>query len=256
MNTMDNYQKEHLKELRSLSLKETSNKVKHSFHSDSHIIQASRSMEDLDKCVNSLGKRLRDWYDIYAPEFSRLEKDHEKFVRTINRQDKRDILHSINIKESIGSEIGKDDLEAIKNLSKLILEIYESKKRTQKYIEISMAKTCPNIKAVAGPLLGAKLLAMSGSLKDLAMTPASTIQVLGAEKALFRHIKDKKYAPPKHGILHEHELLQRADKDSKGKIARALSDKIAIAAKIDYFKGDFIGNKLRIQVEEKLNKRY
>jgi nucleolar protein 56 len=116
-----------------------------------------------------------------------------------------------------------------------------------------MKTNCPNLNELAGTLIGAKLISIAGSLRKLAMFPASTVQLLGAEKALFRHMKNKKrYLPPKYGVLHEHKYIQQNPKKYHGKIARLLADKIAIAVKIDYFKGDFKGDKLKKQVEEKI----
>ena len=106
--------------------------------------------------------------------------------------------------------------------------------------------------AITGVSIGAKLLEHAGSLKRLAEMPASTIQLLGAEKALFRHIKNKKNLCPKYGLLHEHPFITQSKKKSHGKIARALADKIAIAVKVDYFKGKFIGDKLRKELEKKI----
>jgi nucleolar protein 56 len=82
------------------------------------------------------------------------------------------------------------------------------------------------------------------------MMPASTLQILGAEKALFRHIKSGA-RPPKHGLIHEHQFLQNAKKNEIGKKSRALADKLSIAVKVDFFKGEFIGKKLKKELEEK-----
>ncbi len=113
-----------------------------------------------------------------------------------------------------------------------------------------MKDYCPNITVVAGVMVGAKLIALAGDLKRLILFPSSTVQLLGAEKALFRHMKTGARVP-KHGIIHEHALVAKASKENKGKAARALADKISMAAKIDYFKGEFIGDKLKKKLEER-----
>jgi nucleolar protein 56 len=84
------------------------------------------------------------------------------------------------------------------------------------------------------------------------MFPASTIQLLGAEKALFRHLKNKKYQSPKFGVLHDHPLVLKAKRNERGRIARILADKICIAAKVDYFKGKYVGDKLLADLERRL----
>ena len=115
-----------------------------------------------------------------------------------------------------------------------------------------MKKHCPNMLEVAGVLISAKLLEHAGSLRRLMMMPASTIQILGAEKALFRHLKTgKKAKPPKYGILSQHPLIGKVKKEEYGKVARTLADKISIAVKVDYFKGKFIGDKLKEELEKK-----
>jgi len=120
----------------------------------------------------------------------------------------------------------------------------------EKYLERKMTELCPNMTAVAGYLIGAKLLAYAGSTKRLAELPSSTIQLLGAEKALFRHIT-RNSLPPKYGVLHEHPMIARARKQDHGKVARLLADKISIASRVDYFKGAFIGDKLKEEIEKR-----
>ena len=115
-----------------------------------------------------------------------------------------------------------------------------------------MDELCPNTKAVCGVLTGAKLIEHAGSLKRLSEMPASTIQILGAEKALFRHMKTGA-KPPRHGIIVHHPLIAKAPEKIHGKIARALADKISIASKVDYFQGKFIGDKLKKELEDKFN---
>src|SRR4030065_417735 len=111
----------------------------------------------------------------------------------------------------------------------------------------------PNFSAVAGPLLGARLLSVAGSLDRLAMMPSSTIQLLGAEKALFRHLKGEGKAP-KYGILFGHPLIQQATKETKGKVARLVAAKLSIAARLDRFAGKDEGESLRKQLEESMRK--
>ena len=186
-----------------------------------------------------LTKRLREWYSLYNPELSYDEKYVEKVLGKSNK-----------VKNSMGKDLSDKDMDSIMNLAEEIQVLIKYKEKTSSYLEKIMEKYCPNLNSVAGMVIGAKLLAHTGSLKRLVMMPASTIQILGAEKALFRHLKSGA-KPPRHGIIVNHSLISEAKQKDHGKRARALADKISIAVKIDYFKGKFIGDKLRKELEEK-----
>ena len=229
--------------------------VKNSVSSDILLIQAVKSIEELDKVINILVKRLREWYELYNPEFSIATSDHEKFVDEIIEKEKNELLKEIkvNANDSIGADLEQEDLEPIRSLTHQAYDLYHLRKSHLEYISIIMDELCPNLKAVCGVLTGAKLMEHAGSLKRLSQMPASTIQVLGAESALFRHMKTGA-KPPRHGIIVHHPLISQAPDRMHGKIARALADKISIASKVDYFQGQFIGDKLRMELEDKFGK--
>ncbi len=226
--------------------------VKNSVGNDILLIQAINSIGEIDKAVNILVKRLRGWYELYNPETSRATENHEKFVEEILEKEKSELLKKLKISqnESIGADLEQEDLEPIRSLAQQIYDLYKLRKVQFDYISSLMDKFCPNIKAVCDVLVGAKLIGHTGSLKRLSQMPASTIQILGAEKALFRHMKTGAKSP-KHGVIIGHPLIARAPANMHGKVARALADKISIAAKVDYFEGNFVGDKLRKQLEEK-----
>ena len=226
--------------------------IKSSVNQDNFLIQAINSVDELDKSINILVKRLREWYELYTPEFSKATENHENFVEGILEKDKKELLKEININpsDSIGADLKQEDLEPIRSLTHQIHNLYQLRKYQINYISALMDELCPNTKAVCGIYVGARLIEHSGSLKRLSEMPASTIQVLGAEKALFRHIKTGA-KPPRHGIIVNHPLIAKAPDRLHGKIARQLSNKISIASKVDYFKGQFIGDKLKKEVEEK-----
>lgn len=230
----------------------TKEKIRESVKDDLLIIQAINNIEDIEKVINILVKRLRDWYCFYNPEFSESIESHEKFVELILKKDKEELLKELKIKkeESMGKDFSKEELGPIRNLAKEIEQLYGFRVKQEKYLEGLMKKTCPNLVEVAGVLIGAKLIECAGSLKHLATMPASVVQLLGAEKALFRHIRNKKNLPPKFGVIFEHNFIQKNLKNA-GKAARTLADKISIAVKVDYFKGKFVGDKLKKELEEK-----
>ena len=237
-------------ELRKQSISNVKRKIKESVSKDNLIIQTINSIDDIDKVSNVLVTRLREWYSLYNPEFSESIFNQEKFVELIIRKDKKTLLKEIRINKSMGADLEKKDVDAILFFAKQIEILYKTKNTLQKYIEDIMKTYCPNLLAITGVLLGAKLMSKAGSLKRLVLMPASTIQVLGAEKALFRHMKTGA-KPPRHGIIIKHPLISSAKQKEHGKRARTLADKIAIAVKVDYFKGKFIGDKLNKAIQEK-----
>lgn len=234
------------------NLELTKESIKQSVASDSLMIQAVGSIEELERSINLLAKRLREWYSLHNPEFSASIQDHEKFAELIAAKDKKTLLKEINITESMGADLAKENLEPIISLARQISSLYGLKQKQEAYLESLLKKECPNLLEIAGTQLGAKLIGCAGSLARLTRFPASTIQLLGAEKALFRHMKNKNNLCPKYGILHEHPLIGKVKKKNQGKAARTIADKLAIAVKVDYFKGRFIGDKLKQDIEKRI----
>ena len=239
------------------NLQLTKSGVKNSVTEDTLIIQSIKLIEELDKVINLLVKRLREWYGLYNPEFSIATESHERFVEETLENEKAELLKKIQVKleDSIGADFEQDDLEPIRSFTNQIHNLYQLRKAQIDYISILMDELCPNTKAVCGVLVGAKLIEHAGSLKRLSEMPASTIQILGAEKALFRHMKTGA-KPPRHGVIVHHPLIAKAPDRMHGRIARALADKMSIASKVDYFQGNFIGDKLKNGLEEKFGKKY
>ena len=235
--------KANFQEFRKKNLNITKNKIKESVNEDNLIIQTISSNEELNKVINILVKRLREWYELYYPELSKEINDHEKFIKAITQKPK----------DSMGADLSKEDLATITELKEKIQSLYNLKNYEEKYLEKIMQKNCPNLVALSGTQIGAKLIKKAGSLKKLALMPASTIQLLGAEKALFRHIKTGAKSP-RHGLILQHILISSAPNRLRGKISRQFADKVSIAVKIDYFKGKFIGDKLKRKLEESVKK--
>jgi len=231
-----------LKSLRKKNIELTKKSIKESVSKDLLIVQAVNSIEELTTVANMLINRLREWYGYYNPEFVKFEKDNEKLIKDITQISKQ--------KDSMGADLDKPDLQIILDLAKQINSLYKFKEELTQYLEKTMIEVCPNLNAVAGSFIGAKLLSYAGSLKNLSEMTSSTVQLLGAEKALFRYLHGQGKSP-KHGILINHELVLRAKIKDKGKIARVIADKIAIASKVDYFKGEFVGDALRKNLEKR-----
>jgi nucleolar protein 56 len=238
---------------REANLAMTRQQIRESVKDDLLIIQAINSLDDMNRAANTLVKRLREWYELYCPEISRKIQDHGKFTEVILKSSREEILKGLKLRKNatMGGELSRADIKAVERLAAEINGIYRLKAEQEKYLEELMKRCCPNVMAITGSLIGAKLISHAGSLERLAGMPSSTVQLLGAEKALFRHVKTGARSP-KHGLIVQHTYFTRAKSKDYGRIARLLSDKISIAAKVDYFRGKFVGDMLRRQIEKKL----
>ncbi len=232
------------------------------------VAQGIQTLDSLDQTLNLFMSRLREWYGVYFPELDRLIEKHETYSRlVVNLGDKesftQEALEGENIpkeraalvakaaESSMGADMAEGDLTQVKELAKNVLSFYELRKSMEDYVDKTMEDMAPNVRAVAGALLGARMIAIAGSLQNLAMRPASTIQVLGAEKALFRSLKTGA-RPPKHGLIFQHTLLHDAKRWQRGKIARVIAGKLAIAARADAFGGNYIGDILKADIEKRI----
>jgi len=157
----------------------------------------------------------------------------------------------------VGGDISDENLAIVQTLAKQILELFDLRKNLEEHVATQMKKIAPNFTVILGPAVGARILARAGSLKRLTEMPASTIQVLGAEKALFRSLKTGSQ-PPKHGLLFQHALVHTAPRWQRGKIARAIAAKAAIASRVDVYGGGLnqvLLDKLNVRVAE-ISKKY
>ncbi len=239
------------------------------------VAQAVQSVDDLDKSLNLFMSRLREWFGLHYPELDRLIEKHETYARLVVNLGTRDNFTAENLEKeglpkakaqkiaevaeaSMGAELTEEDLAQIQAMCRNVLELYDARQSLEKYVDSVMEEVAPNIRTIGGSLLGARLVAIAGGLMNLAKLPASTIQVLGAEKALFRSLKTKA-RPPKHGIIFQHPLIHDAKRWQRGKIARALAGKLTIAARVDAFSGNYVGEELKADLEkrvEEIKERY
>ena len=152
-------------------------------------------------------------------------------------------------KNSMGAPIDSEDMDVIKGLAENMLSLYAYRQKLEEHISQTTSEIAPNLAQVAGPVLAAKLIEKAGSLKKLAMLTSSTVQILGAEKALYRS-KKTHARPPKHGLIFQHPYVHSKKRKERGKAARTLSAKLSIAARADVFSGNPIGAELRRQLDE------
>lgn len=208
------------------------------------LIQAINALDELDETTSKLAERLREWYSIHLPELDKI-KSHEYYVKLVAKYGDKDSIISSGLEESdlkietsIGADLEESDILMLKELASSIKSFQATKKSLNEYIDGKMGELAPNLKDLVGASLGAKLIAHVGGLKRLALLSSGTIQVLGAEKALFRHLKTGE-RPPKHGLIYQHPEVRGAKYWLRGKIARALASKISLAVRKDVFSGKF-----------------
>ena len=217
---------------------------KSSQEEDKLLIQAINSVDDIDESISKLVERIRDWYTIYFPEMDTIS-NNETYIKLIAESESReDILENFNehfseeIEESTGADIEESDLAMLKSFAESIYSLQKSRKELETYIDSKMEAIAPNLRDLLGSTLGAKLIAHIGSIKRLATYPASVIQIMGAEKAIFRHLKTGE-RPPKHGLIFQHPSVRGAKWWNRGKIARNLALKITLAVRKDVFSGEY-----------------
>lgn len=238
--------------LREELLEKASQEVMERFEQpDIHVVRAVNVLDELDRLFNQLFEQVSEWYAVHFPELSRNISDNEKFlelvvglgerknfskkeVERVLVEEELSLLVCEKAVQSVGSGIGKNVLSQIQGLAKLALQIKKQRTELEGFVSEETKKVLPEFSSIAGSLLAARMLKQAGSLKKLAFLPSSAIQVLGAEKALFRHMRFGA-KPPKHGLLYQHPLVQKAPYNEKGKAARKLAGKLAIAVKKDFF---------------------
>ena len=212
---------------------------------DKHLIQAINSIDEIDESISKLIERIREWYALYFPEMDVI-KNNETYVRLIaENKTKEKIIEAkpdvFLIDPDYDEEINQSDLDIMNNYANSIYELQKSRKSIENYIEDKMESLAPNLKLLVGASLGAKLISHAGGLKRLATYPSSTVQIMGAEKALFRHLKSGD-RPPKYGLIYQHPQIRGAKWWNRGKIARMLASKISLACRKDIFTKDFDSN--------------
>ncbi|ADM11367.1 Nop5-like nucleolar protein [Encephalitozoon intestinalis ATCC 50506] len=237
---------------------------------DTMVIQSVSLLEDMDRDINLHCMRLKEWYGFHFPELSSVTDNNRKYLRLVVAIGRKE---SIEEKKEELKEIAKDEWERIVSLAKTsmgiamdssdvlniledaksVLKSFEFRDELVEYIRVKMEDLAPNITSLIGEVIGAKMISKAGSLSNLAKMPGSSIQIMGAEKALFQALKSKTNTP-KYGMIYGCSLLGQVDSQHKGKIARSLASKIAIAARIDSY-GEKVTNEAGIRMQEAIKRR-
>ncbi|CAF4365675.1 unnamed protein product, partial [Rotaria sp. Silwood2] len=241
---------------------------------DNMIIQSIALLDQLDKDINTFSMRIREWYGYHFPELIRIVPDNYTYSRVVhlmkNRKEfsnyREEELEAITMdsgktaaifeamKTTIGMDISPIDLINIESFANRVIHLFEYRKSLQEYLRSKMGQVAPNLAVLIGDQVGARLIAHAGSLTNLAKYPASTIQILGAEKALFRALKTKGNTP-KYGLIYHSSHIGKASTQNKGRISRYLANKCAIASRIDCFSEiptSIFGDRLKQQVSDRL----
>ncbi|CAB4310942.1 unnamed protein product [Prunus armeniaca] len=242
---------------------------------DNMVIQAIFLLDTLDKDVNSFSMRVREWYSWHFPELVKIVNDNylyakvSKFIEDkstlsedklpeltdiVGDEDKaKEIIEAA--KASMGQDLSPIDLINVQQFAQRVMDLSEYRKRLYDYLVTKMNDIAPNLASLIGEVVGARLISHAGSLTNLAKCPSSTLQILGAEKALFRALKTRGNTP-KYGLIFHSSFIGRASARNKGRMARYLANKCSIASRIDCFADSsttVFGEKLREQVEERLD---
>lgn len=226
--------------------------VKASIGPDVHLGQAVRAYDDLVATNNLLSERLHEWYGLHFPELE-VVVGGESYVKAVADVGARaNVMSSLGLEmDSIGSDIASEDLDSIRTLASALKETTSARGKMEKYVDLRMREVAPNVSTIAGPVIGARLIMQAGSLHRLASMPSGTIQLLGAEKAMFRHLKEGS-RPPKHGILFQHPSVHSAPPWQRGAIARALASKLCLAARADAYSRSDITGVLKEQLDRRI----
>jgi nucleolar protein 58 len=241
---------------------------------DTMVIQAVGLLDELDKEINTYAMRVKEWYGWHFPELQGLVGDnvaysklvlhcgfrssfHDKDLSSILEDESQQAAVKESAEISMGVEIADMDIVNIQSLAEQVLSMTEYRAQLFEYLKNRMNAIAPNLSILVGELVGARLISHAGSLMSLAKQPASTVQILGAEKALFRALKTK-HDTPKYGLIYHASLIGQAAPKNKGKISRVLAAKAALAIRVDALSDDTqeldttIGFEGRAKVEARL----
>ncbi|CAF3835771.1 unnamed protein product [Rotaria sp. Silwood1] len=238
---------------------------------DTMIVQAISLLDDLDKEINNYIMRCKEWYGWHFPELAKIIQDNIAFCKTVQRigyrtlaveLDLSDILPSdveAQVKEaaeiSMGTEISEEDITNIRHLCAQVIEISDYRAQLFEYLKNRMMAVAPNLTVLVGELVGARLISHAGSLLNLAKHPSSTVQILGAEKALFRAMKTK-HDTPKYGLIYHASLVGQTSAKLKGKVSRMLAAKASLSIRVDALGEDTeasLGIEQRADLEKKFS---
>ncbi|MFB6204350.1 MAG: NOP5/NOP56 family protein [Candidatus Nanohaloarchaea archaeon] len=241
-----------MNDIRDRAIERTRESLKQAADRDRLMMKAVDMLDQVNNDLNAEMERLRDWYAIHFPELEDEIGDSEDFVNILSRGVRRDELDAFSsmAEDSTGAELLEEDYRILEKTVETVEKKFEYREDLEEYIQSVAEEETPNLSALLGPLLTARLLSLAGGLEDMAKKPSSTVQMLGAEKALFRYLRGEG-TPPKHGILFQHEFISSLPDSERGKMARFLANKAVIAARLDAYGDKEKGGELREECRDK-----
>lgn len=214
-----------------------------------HLMQAVSYLDESHEVENLLGERLVAWMTLHTPEVVYQVEDHGELARlVVEHEDVEAIREAAGVTESLGAPLADKEAKAARGLAQALLDHQRARSSVESFITEVTREMAPNLSTLVGPTIAARLIHQAGGLMELARMPASTVQTLGAEKALFRHFTEGA-PPPKHGVIFQHPLIHRGHPKDRGSIARAMAGKAAIAARCDAYGDKEIGAELKAEVQ-------
>ncbi|MFB6100772.1 MAG: hypothetical protein ABEK16_05885 [Candidatus Nanohalobium sp.] len=216
------------------------------------MVKAVKSLDQVKSSQKNEMEAFRDWYSLHFPELEREIEDDEQLVKILSRGVERDELDAFRemAEGSTGMHLESEDAEMLESMVDSLKNQQDVVDELENYVREIAKDEMPNTSILLGPVLAARIVHLAGGLEDLAKKPASTVQMLGAEKALFKHLREGAN-PPKHGILFEHDFVSPLLSNQRGKMARFLANKTVMAARLDQYGDKEKGEELREECREK-----
>lgn len=252
---------------RKAALEKVRKGIKESFENQDHsIIHSINTAEELTRVINLMYERLDEWYKTFFPEIK--INNIEQYCRIVQDLDLNNPQESklsnkvitnlmkktmSRAEETMGAELGEGERAEIVLLAKRILEVISLRKHLNSYAAAQAQEIAPNLTHLLGGELTARLISAAGGLKKMGIMPASTIQILGAEKALFKHLRSGS-RPPKHGLIFQLPQINKAPLRLRGRISRLYAGKLAMATRADVYTRNFIADDLKLEIEDKIKK--
>lgn len=239
--------------VREEALEKAKSQLRNQAEKDQMVIKAVKMLDEAQGSFQDEFERFKDWYSIYFPEFTDQVSDSDHVMKILSkgglRRDQVKGFESL-AEESTGKALTDEDFQILEKSFEMLGQKKELVEELEGYIEDSMREEASNLSTLLGPILSARIMALAGGLEELAKKPASTVQMLGAEKALFRYLRGEG-TPPKHGIIFEHEYVNTLPEDKRGKMARFLANKAVMAARVDQYSDKDKGEQYREEAREK-----